>query len=463
VAAVTSLSVALGANAPRWFSGPDGRPRARRYLLAAAFGATALWSAVAGVLMFAPRNYTAESSFILPNSDPDARVQLNEVGQAYATARNTYDAKSLDPRVNYKEILLSPLLVERAAAIAKVDGKHFSAPRIKLVDQSSIIEVRIAADTPALALQHAEALGTAFRQRLDELRHDELRQREEAIEASIRHSREKLAVAQNALLSFKTEIGVVSGQQLESVAQMVTPLRQRAIELGQARARNEAAVASFSAQLRVPPRLAGWTLTLQGDAVFMEHLRQFATASALLAEQAHKWDAGHPKVREARGQSEATMQAMVVRARRVLEVPLEATDLQRMAMVLQDRSRDMLLRQLVQAQADADSARAELAEISSKRGEIERELPRLARESARLEELQRRVDFSAAVHTGAAGKPDVNHSNVFASYPMVQTLVAPTLPRRPSSPKPAYLIAGGAAASLCLWVGLVLGWLRHKR
>jgi uncharacterized protein involved in exopolysaccharide biosynthesis len=435
-----------------------------RYLLAALICATVVWSVVAAVMLFAPKRYTVETSLILPNSDPDARVQLNEVGQAYATSRSTYDSKSLDPRVNYREIILSDnVLADATRLLAEKKPVKVPAPRVKLIDQSSVMELSHTASSAKQALKNAQAVERAFQNRLEALRQDELRQREAAIESSILHTRRKLTAAQHALVSFKVEAGVVSQRQLDEIAQTAVVLRKRAIELEQVRAHSAGTVGSLAAQLRVPVRQAGWILTLQGDAVFMEHMRQFTTASAEGADQAFKWDSAHPKARETAARRGSTQAAMLARARQILDVPISVAELQRLAMVLQDRGRDQLLRELVQAKSQGDAASAELVEIGKQTEIMARELPRLANESAKLEDLQRQVDFAEAVHTGAAGKPDVNHSNTFASYPMVQVLVPPALPTQPSSPRLVYLVAGGAAASIFIWVGLSLAWLRHKR
>jgi uncharacterized protein involved in exopolysaccharide biosynthesis len=440
----------------------DGWPRRRRYLLAALCANLMVWTAAGAVIQLWPKSYAVESSLILPSSDPDARVDLKDVGQAYATSRSTYDAKSLDPRVNYKEIMLSANVIDSAAALLKMDPAAFGQPRVKLIDQSSIMEVTVKARTRELALAKSVQLHKSFHQRVNELRQDELAQREQAIDQAVRASREKLNQAQQELVKFKVDSQIVTDKQLDEMALASTSLQRRVIELGQKVAHDRATAASLSAQLGIAPRLAGWTLTLQGDAVFLEHFRQFAAASSQLSDFNHKWESTHPKVREATGQRESALSAMLARARMVLGEAVSPLDLRRLALVLQDRSRDQLLRELVAAQAAVESSLAEMAEIDRQQRRLAEALPKLASESARLDELQRRVNFSEAVFTGTVGKTDVGISNIFASYPMVQTLVAPSMPDGPASPRMAYVAAGAMVASLLLTVGLALAWMRSK-
>jgi uncharacterized protein involved in exopolysaccharide biosynthesis len=443
---------------------PDEPPkrRRRRYLLTALIGHGVIWGLAIAVMLLWPRSYMVESSLIVPSSDPDARVDLKEVGQAYATPRATYDSKSLDPRVNYKEIMLSANVIDAAASAVGLLSSQYGEPRIKLIDQSSVMEITTSARSPELALAKAQAIHQIFQQRLTELRMDELTQREQAIERAVQASRNKLDGAQRDLLRFKVGAQIVTDKQLDEMALASTTLRRRRIELGQKLAHDRASVSSLSVQLSVPLKLAGWTLTLHADAVFLEHVRQLSTAAALLSEQSFKWDAAHPKVREATGQRDAAFKAMQNRAQSVLGQPVSAEDLRRMALVLQDRSREQLLREMVQMQASVSAGEAELAEIEQQWRRLSAELPQLAAQSAQLEELQRRVTFSEAVFTGAVGKTDVGNSNIFSSYPMVQTMVAPTRPERPSAPRATYVGAGAVAASVMLTVGLALAWLRLK-
>jgi uncharacterized protein involved in exopolysaccharide biosynthesis len=440
-----------------WFTfSPSGR-----YLLAATMGTAAIWLIALAVVMYWPRSFTVDTSLILPNSEPDARVDLKGVGEAYSTSRNNYDSKSLDPRVNYKEIILSPTVLEAAAKISGLDRRDFDGPRVKLIDQSSVIELRVIGKSAEQAFDKAKALTAAFNARVQALRVDEMAQRESAIEHAIKNSRSKLTAAQRDLVNFKIGSQIVSEKQLEDIAMQSTTLQRRYTELTQKLANYKAIVLSLCEQLGLPRRIAGMTLTLQGDSVFLEHFKQFATASALVSDAEHKWEINHPKVREATALRDGAMASMTARARSVLTERVADNDLRRMAMVMQDRSRDILLRELVSAQANAEAAQAELDTIRLQTKEMAAQLPKLAGESAQLDDLRRQVNFTEAVFTSALGKTDVGSANVFSSYPMVQVLVAPAMPLKPSSPQTLFVAAGAALATLLWMVGLTLAWLRR--
>lgn len=453
----------LGFDLLGWLKGPDGKPRRRRYFLVAALGSAFIWTVAVAVVALVPRVWAANYTLILPSSDPDGRVSLTEVGQAYATARSTYDGKSLDPRVNYRQIMMSADVRDAAAELAKVPAASFGAPRIKLIDQSSVIEVEVRGSSAQEALRKAQAVHDAFAIRLAALRADETLQREQAIEQTIVNSRQRLTRAQQNLLKFKVKSSIISGKQLEEVALMVSELEQKAVEVRQRLAGESARLQSLAGQLGLSPQRAGWTLTLQADAVFMDAFRQFGEAQAKLTEASHKWGEVHPQVREASGKSESASDAMLRRARTVLSPRLSQAELQSLAMILQDRSRDALLNDLVRVAAETAATQAELRVIEGQYATARARMPVLAEEATQLSELERNVSFTEAVFTGLAGKTDIGNTNIYSSYPLVQTLVNPSQPRSALSPKPMFVALGALGASLLLMVALSLAWLRAKR
>ena len=63
--------------------------------------------------------------------------------------------------------------------------------------------------------------------------------------------------------------------------------------------------------------------------------------------------------------------------------------------------------------------------------------------------------------SSALARLDTNKSDPFASYPLVQTLEAPSLPRGKAAPSPLIVILGALAASIVLIIGFLLLWLRQ--
>ena len=73
----------------------------------------------------------------------------------------------------------------------------------------------------------------------------------------------------------------------------------------------------------------------------------------------------------------------------------------------------------------------------------------------------RDLRVAEAVFSSALARLDTNKSDPFASYPLVQTLEAPSLPRSRSAPSPLLAFAGAIGASLFTFFGFLLIWLRQ--
>ena len=82
-------------------------------------------------------------------------------------------------------------------------------------------------------------------------------------------------------------------------------------------------------------------------------------------------------------------------------------------------------------------------------------------QAARLADLLRDLRVAEAVFSSALAQLDTNKSDPFASYPLVQTLEAPSLPRAASPPSALLVTLGAIAASMVLTIGFLLLWLRQ--
>lgn len=294
------------------------RARRNRYLFAVVVGNLAVWLLMALAISVTPRNYVVEWSLILPSSDPDTQVNMTDIGQAHSANRSTYDSKSLDPRVNYRTVITSRSVLEKAAELAKLPLKGYGVPKIKLLDQSSIIELKTAGGSADEAVAKARALHAAFTLRLDELRADEAAARDRGIESSVRASREKLEQAQSNLVQFKVASQVVSTKQLEEAAIRINSLQVKASELTSQIARLDGQASRLTRSLGFTPAEAGRIVTLQADSEFVALLGRYATVSAELAEYNSRWDTSHPKVVSASGRQQSTLEALVRRAKALL-------------------------------------------------------------------------------------------------------------------------------------------------
>ncbi len=458
---VAAAELFSGANSP---ADPThyGIARKHRYRMTAGLVNIAIWTLAACFLIGVTPRYTSEWALIIPASETDARVNLANVGQAYGTARSSYDSRSLDPRVNYRSIIESSPVLAAAAEIAGIDRADFPRPRIKLPDQSSIISFEISASEPESARDLGVALDRAFRARLAELRTNETEERDAGIENAIDSARNNLARAQRELLQFKADNSVFSSAQLDEMANTAVGLEARQRTLTEQLSGRERWLASARRHLGVDSHQAAHSLVVQSDSLFLAHYAQYVEARTLLSEYAYKFGANHPRFNAQEQRATHMFSTLAERARQLHGPGLTPDRLKNLIILLDEKNREPLFARYVEATVERDGMQAEIDVVENQIKALGSALEQIARKHAMLEDLERRVQFAEAVFNSALGKIDVGRSNVYSSYPLVQSLVAPSLPEGPSSPVPLFVILGAIAASLFFSVGLTLAWLRNK-
>ncbi len=116
---------------------------------------------------------------------------------------------------------------------------------------------------------------------------------------------------------------------------------------------------------------------------------------------------------------------------------------------------------LIQRSAELAGLEARIAAMSRNLESYELRRKELGDVAARLDDLERDHRIANAVFSSALARIDASKSDIYASYPLLQLLQAPTLPERPSSPRPVFAIAGGALGSLLALMAWTLAWLHQ--
>ena len=124
-------------------------------------------------------------------------------------------------------------------------------------------------------------------------------------------------------------------------------------------------------------------------------------------------------------------------------------------------TRERLFATLTERDAGRAGHGAALAELRRQIAEQSGDANKQVAQASELADLLRELRVAEAVFTSALARLDTNKSDPFASYPLVQTLEAPSLPRARSSPSPGLAIVGALAASLFTLLGFLLLWLRQ--
>lgn len=433
--------------------------RLGRYVLVVAAGLAGAWLPAAGYLLLAPKSYTSSFSLILPGAGSSASVNLADIGQASSAASSAYSSSSISPTVTYKNLIMSANVMGSAAALLKTESDNLPDPVVKLVDETSFIEVALTGSSPAEARDRAAAVMNAFFTELDKLRSDEMHRRESSITSTVGQYEQAVNEVRRKISELQVSSGISSIDQYNAMVASADTMEARVADAEAALAKTEEAIASLAANLHVTPALAASTLKLHADPQFAALSDSAAKEQAAYAELSKQFGSRHPKVVEARSRFDGAERMMMKRASAVTGLPAET--LTSTIDLAPTGQRSPLLSQLVTLQTERDGLAVQLSAMRSELTESRKRIAQLVNVVAELDGLNRDYKVAEAVFASSLARINTSKTDVFASYPMVQITEAPVMPLKPSSPSKKIAIGAAAVATLLLMVTLLLAWIRR--
>ncbi len=433
-----------------------GGRRAPRYTRVSIAGILGIWFLAAAYLFLTPRSYVGEFTLILPGAGSGATVNLNTLGQASSMSESAFANTRVSPTESYKRLLLSDRVLSAAEAKAEID--RFPKPRIKLLDQTQFMEVYVTASSPGEARDLAVALEAAFLQEIDHLRKSERQQREAGYRDTLSEFEKNVSEARAALLSHQTETGLTSIDQfknrIEVIENLNVEINRSQIDEAEAKERLQALLKI----LNISDSEASAALTYAADPVFIKLAQNFALIEAGLAEVSYKFGENHPKRIALNRERTGLRREIMARGRIIAGATPENT--LSTARKLVGAEYTALLKEIVEAAARHQTLSQRTASLTET---LERErafVTELSVDAAKLEDLNHALQVAEAVFRSAIARIDTTKSDSFASYPLVQTIEAPSASGKPSSPIPALAIIGAVGATVLYLMGLLLLCLR---
>jgi uncharacterized protein involved in exopolysaccharide biosynthesis len=431
--------------------------RMPRYVASIMLGTTLIWAPLLGYLNTAPLKYRSTTSLIMPGSGASASMNVNGIGTASSYANSAFASNAVSPTETYKRLLGADRIVDAAATALGIHRSDLGAPRIKLVDQTSLIHIEMVGGSPEDAQRRGDALLHAFFVELDALRADELATREDSGLQAIDDYRNSVAETRNQIAKLHKQSGLLSVEQYDVMLDRHLTLEAIILDRRATLSELRASTAALEAQLGLNAVGAAATLKLFADGSYMALLEETAMREVALVEANARFGIRHPVVvasRNARDQASA----------RTLQLALNVTGLDVETLVGLDLApqgtRADLLAELVRKQVELTAATEQLSTLEQQYSSGQTDIDRLAIPAADLQDLERDFSISEAIFASAIARAQSTKSDVYASYPLVQVLENPSLPDRPSSPNRKMAVGAGIAATLMLLFGLSLGWIR---
>ena len=434
--------------------------RLPRYALIFTLGSASVWTPITAYVTMTPPSFTSGVSLILPGSGAQASVNLTDIGQASSSAASAFSSSRISPTQTYKRLLAAHRTLDRAADAVGLDLAQFGAPRIKLVDETSLIHFEMTGGSPEDAQARADAVLDVFLDELDTLRSDEIEHREQAASAAIAGYEHAVTDLRVEIAAVQEESGLISRDHYEALVAERDALALRLEDAMSERDAAEAAKCALSARLGVDPETAALNLRLHADPEFQELANALALQSSDLAENRGRYGARHPKVTHAMQAVAGAKAQLATRGRAVIGEGA-AVHMARLDMS-PDPARAALLSDLVAHATEAEARAATVAAQTHQLRLLDARVARLAPLAARLDELTRDYKVAEAVLASALARTDTSRADIFASYPLVQVLADASLPDQATSPQPKIAVAAGIAATIMLLMTLTLAWVRRS-
>ena len=398
--------------------------------------------------------YQSNLELVLPGTGATSSVALDNVGQVVSQTSAPFSAGGFNPRVNYKEMLLSRGVLNLAAEKTSLSVMKFGQPKIALTEQTSILAVSIKGSSAKEAEAKGWALYNSLQDELNRLRADEVSHRDKSIQRVLDDYRIRLNEARANILQFQQSSSLVSQDQFALLVSSLQTIKEMQLYL-QAEASNLTDYTfGLGKNLGVSADLAGKAFILQSDVEFRGLLKELDVSTSQLSEYQSRWGAGHPKVVAELQRFQAARSALIERSNTIAG-PHAASVFSTLDLEMNPK-RAQMFADLIEASAKGQGITAQISDLHRSELHLKDQLKIYARESAVLDRLQREFDLAEAIFTSAAARLEAGKADVFASYPVLQLLTKPSLPTEIHSPIPQLGLVAGFVGFLFITSGVTV-------
>ncbi|AKG22690.1 GumC family protein [Calothrix sp. 336/3] len=421
-----------------------------------------IWSGIIYYLQVTKPSYTSEWSLIMPGSAPGVNVNLPNIGQAESSSSSPFGSPSSDPRANYQYMLASEHILKAAAESMGVVAKEFGKPKIKLIDNTTIINIKINGESPEISQKKAYAIQNALNSELQRLRTEELVKRDKGMQYTLSSAKTKLERAQIRLSRYEIESDLSFPEQLKDLSVNIEQLRKQRVEVISEQKRTAQQLQQLSTSLGISPEQANEAFILQADQIFQQTLKEYSDSTVKLNSLSAKWTSSHPEIVQEKLKQNIAKNALIKRSQVLLGKTFAPQTLAYLQIGSSDSgtNRASLFRDMVATQSQNQGLTQQVQTLEQQIRLLEKRLDAFARKQSGLNNLKRDLQTAETVFASTLAKIDLGKSDIYSAYPLVQMLEAPTLPEEPTSPKTKLILAGTAAGTGMITIALFMFWFR---
>lgn len=358
--------------------------------------------------------------------------------------------------LNYVEILKSRTLmervVERLGMDAPVGSKEFDelkgAVSVQPLKGTDTIKISVQLDDPALAAQIANTLVDVFIEENQKSNQASTRSAREFIGQQLETAKENLARAEEALLAYKKEHGIVEpGEEAKARIEEIASLQGLKAQAETAIEEARASLAQVRRALeKQDPKLVA-SQTISVNPLVQQYKARLSELEASLAAAQEKYTDKHPTVIGLKAEIEEVKKALAAEVAQIVSSQTVALN-----PVHQD-----LLSQTIALESQvigAEARRDALARLIAEREEALQRLPQAEMELARLTRDQRVAEEIYVMLLTKHAEMRITESMKLANIQRIDSAIVPTVPI-----KPRKLLNTAIAAVLALFVGVGLAFV----
>lgn len=439
-------------------------PKSFWYVAGAVLSILAVWALAAVYLVFTPKVYTSRWTLIVPGAGQNTTVSLDSIGQSTTSVNSPYASVSLSPRVVYKELATSDHIRSEVARKLGISFGEVGRPRIKLIDETSLMMFELSGPTAEKAHKKALVWMEVFNAQLDALRHDELAKRSMAVTANISSYKAAVEQARQKITDIQVASGLVSITQFNEQVASLAQTRRRIADLTGEVERLKEEQARLVSRLSIDPSQASAALRLASDPGLVKVIAEYSETNGLYAFEQRRLGPENPQLL----QIAARRDAATSKLQRAIEA-FGIADSEKVLPVLVANltHQSDLLHLMLKTEAQISGRAEELQTITDEKKRIEAEIATLSSAAAKLEDSRKDLLLAEAVYSSALARVDTSKSDIYGAYPILQMVVPPSLPDGHDQPRKLYALAGGLGGTLFLALAWGLIWVqsyqRQKR
>jgi DNA-binding NarL/FixJ family response regulator/uncharacterized protein involved in exopolysaccharide biosynthesis len=426
-----------------------------------------LWATSLLYLRFKSPIYLSSWTIALPATVSSTSVNLPDIGQASSENQSPFSSLVSDPRENYKLLVESADVTEPAAKMMGMEAEKFGQPAVKILDNSTLMELTIHGLTPQESKDKAVTLQQALQNKLAELKNIESNEPDKNTLKTINNAQIRLEQTRQKLADYQENSGLNSNVQLENLANSIEQMQVERAQLSTQQQRVQGKLNRLLTELKLTQAQAQDALALTSDHLYGQYLDKYSQIKTEFVNLTGKFFASHPIVVAQQEDLRIAEGAMLGRAAIVLG---RSVDLQTLSQLDLNGNGNQFNSQKANILGELVDLQGEQQGLQEQGQELERQMLQLmtrqkkrSRSGSELDRLKKDVQIAEAVYSSTLTKLEIKRTDTSNLYPPISMLTQPNLPKKPSAPKTALILLGSAMGSFFSTTALLsLAW-RDRR